>query len=93
MARTKEIFRWVFSLDNPKPPYKFKFISVTDEGIDPKTLLPRIEKEKASLESLQKAKERIGNLEEFHMWMFTNHRPYAAAAKPARESGDALRSY
>lgn len=93
LARTQDIFDWIFTLDKPKPPYELKFISVTDEGIDPRILLPRIEKEKASLESLQKVKERIVNLEEFHMWMFTNHGAYTVAAKPLRESGDILKSY
>jgi hypothetical protein len=93
MPRTKEIFRWVFSLDDPKPSYQLDFISVTDNGIEPDIILPRIEREKDSLETIRQIKEQISTLNEFHTWLFTNHGAYAVAAKPKRESGKILDSY
>jgi hypothetical protein len=93
MPRTKEIFRWIFSLDAPKPPYQLDFISVTDKGIDPDIILPRVEKEKDSLKKLYELKERISTLKEFHIWLFTYHGAYAVAAEPKRESGNVLDSY
>ena len=91
MARTRETFKWVFSLGNPRPSYKLKFISVTDKGINPEIILPRIEKEVS--EKLLKVKKGINDLKQFHAWLFANHEAYAVAAKPKRESGDVLKSY
>lgn len=93
MTRTQQIFRWVFSLGDPKPSYQLNFISVTDKGIDPKIILPRIEKEKVGLRGLLKLQEEISTLQEFHAWLFKNHGTYAVAARPERESGDVLESY
>lgn len=93
VPRTKEIFKWIFSLGDPKPPYQFDFISVTDKGIDPDIILPRAEREKDNLKKLLKVKEQISTLNKLHTWLFTKHGAYAVAAKPKRESGDAFGSY
>lgn len=91
--RTEEIFRWIFSLSDPQPPYKIEFISVTDKGIDPKILLPRIRKEKASLANVAALNKRIKTLQDFHDWLFTTHGAYSVSMKPKRHRGDILETY
>jgi hypothetical protein len=93
MQRTREIFKWIFGLDDPKPSYQLDFINVTDTGIDRRIILPRIDKEQKDLEKLLRLKGGISNLEEFHTWLFTKHEAYAVAVKPERATGDALESY
>ena len=93
MPRVREIFEWVFSLDGPQPPYKLDFVGVSDRGIDPKILEPRIVKEERALQKLLPLKETITNLSDFHSWLFQEHRAYAVVARPRREQGDVLPSY
>lgn len=91
--RAEEIFRWVFNLGNPQPPYKIEFVSVTDKGIDPKILLPRIRKEKASLANVAVLNKRIGTLQDFHDWLFTTHGAYSVSMKPKMHRGVILETY
>jgi hypothetical protein len=93
IKRTEEIFRWVFSLNDPQPPYSIEFVSVTDKGIEPKILLPRIKKEKASLADVAALKKRIRTLQDFHDWLFTSHGAYSVSTKPKRHRGDILETY
>lgn len=93
MPRVREIFEWVFSLDDPRPPYKLSLVAVTDKGIDPKILKPRITKEERALQKLLPLKEAITNLRDFHAWLFQDHGAYAVASKPVKETGDVLSSY
>lgn len=93
LKRTQEIFRWVFSLDSPRPAYDLKFMGVADEGINEEVLSARKEKEKHSLQQLLKLKKKITTLQDFHNWIFTEHGAYSAFIKPRRNRGAILESY
>ena len=54
----------------------------------------RQEKERRSLAQLQRTKQKINTLSQFHRWLFTEHTAYAVANSPDRDSTQsALNSY
>ena len=92
MPRTKEIFEWIFGFD-ATPAYELDFLSASDEGISEDILIPRIKKERKSIERLRKEKERVKTFKEFHTWLFSEHGAYALDKQPEKESDDVLKSY
>ncbi|MCP5049431.1 MAG: YdcF family protein [bacterium] len=102
MARTKEIFQWVFGLpftrssgskrNNPSKLF-FETVPDIDEGIDEGARQMRTEKEKKGLERILKFRKEITTLVDFHRWMYTKHGAYAAATAPVRLTGSILQSY
>jgi len=93
VRRTQEIFNWIFSLDRLGRPYEMEFMAVTDEGIGPKIIQARIQKEQRALQNVRQLKANIKTLKQFHEWLFVSHGAYSLAAGPHRESGDLLKSY
>jgi hypothetical protein len=94
LPRTREIFNWIYHLAPLAYKYELCFESVPDIGIEEKALLLRREKEKKRITSLSALKNTIRTLPEFHQWLFTEHKAYAAAPSPAPgETGEILSTY
>jgi hypothetical protein len=79
MARTEAAFRWVYGLDGATCTVDFE--AVPDVGIDEATLAARLEKERASLATLEALRAEIRTLAEFHLWFFTQHKAYCCGSK------------
>lgn len=56
--------------------YLLRFLSVSDEGIDPAVIQARTEKELKSIQSLRVLMARIETLPQFHAWLHTEHKAY-----------------
>jgi hypothetical protein len=76
IARTEAIFRWVFGLEPVVSQVEFE--STPDVGIEPEGLTARYDKERRSLAAVQANMARFRTLAEFHSWLFSEHRFYAA---------------
>jgi len=94
MARTKVIFKWIFSLSPLPIKYKLDFIEVSDKGIDKELINIRIEKEIKSFKQLYKTKRGIRTLSQFHSWLYTQHSAYTTDLKTDNKlSGKVLDTY
>ena len=82
MPRTKAIFNWVFSLPpvegGEAPRVLLSFFEADDTGIDAHVLALRREKEAKALEHLFGVIERVRSLRQLHMFVFNEHKAYAA---------------
>jgi hypothetical protein len=92
MPRTEAVFRWVYGMEAPGARCALDFESVTDEGVDPEMLAPRLERERASLAEVERLRDRIRTFGGLHDWLFTEHGAYAARP-PARDRTADLRMY
>jgi hypothetical protein len=81
MGRTREIFRWIFSLA-PDRGYELAFESTPDAGMPAPDLEFRRAREQASLAALRALAPRFRELAAVHAWLFTEHNAYAAAWPP-----------
>ncbi len=83
MARTREIFDWVFGL----PPHaarqpQISYEAVDEAGLDPEALAGRIEKERRSLDGFRSnVVPRVADLAALHRFLFTEHDAYRAHAR------------
>ncbi|MBU0530705.1 MAG: YdcF family protein [Candidatus Aenigmatarchaeota archaeon] len=93
MPRSMEAFRWVYNLTPTLIEYNLDFMSVSDEGIDPDILNPRMERERQSIKKLLNAEKNIKTLQGFHKWFFTKHEAYAFGKKPERITGKERETY
>jgi hypothetical protein len=93
LARTEQIFLWVYSLDHGGDFYQLTFRSVPDIGIPAAALKARKKKEKESLEQFFKTRESIASLKQLHGWLHTRHAAYSAARRPLTQAGDILETY
>jgi hypothetical protein len=93
MPRTEAIFRWIYSLDAPVP-YRFEFAASPDDGLSQAALAARIERERASLESLGQLRNRLTSMRALAKWLFTEHKAYMAVREPlAERNHDLLDTY
>lgn len=74
MPRTKEIFNWIYNLNNKE--YSLTFYSVTDVDLDKKMIKTRKEREHKSLKNILKLREEITTIEQFHEWIYSKHNAY-----------------
>lgn len=75
MERTKQLFNWIFGLHGS---YHFIFMEVSNDSIKDKDMLQeRIKREKQSVINVEKLKSKIKSKEDFHKWLFTEHKAYA----------------
>jgi uncharacterized SAM-binding protein YcdF (DUF218 family) len=93
MPRTKAIFDWIYGLEPVSNKYKLEYLVVSDKKFDPKMMKIRDDKEKRSIQQLNKTKKGIDTLVKFHEWFFKEHKAYAAGLKPDKEKGKILKSY
>jgi hypothetical protein len=93
MPRTESIFHWVYGLDVSPGKFQLEFESVSDEDIPQGILQVRQEREKKSLESFEKNREKIDSIKKLHQWLYTEHAAYALSRNPEKEKGQILNSY
>jgi uncharacterized SAM-binding protein YcdF (DUF218 family) len=98
LARTEAVFRWVYGMDSPQPPFQLEFAAAPDDGLSPAALAARQAREEAGQERLRAltACRRIRTLADLHRFLFTEHDLYRAAGIPqshATVSADVLASY
>jgi hypothetical protein len=74
LARTRTIFRWVYSLSGGD--HALTFQGTPDVGISQATLHARIEKERRSLKSLKEGMSEITTLKQLQQWLFLHHGAY-----------------
>lgn len=92
MPRTEATFKWVYGLE-PVVISSLEFKTVPNTGMPEDVLLARVTKERAALENLKPLVEKLSTLEDFHRWLFGEHRAYTVGAKPRRLSGRILDTY
>lgn len=88
MDRTRQIFRWIFSLA-PERGYELEFDSAPDTGMSDADLAFRQARERASLESVRALEPRLRDMAAVHRWLFTEHLAYAASAFESVPKSDA----
>lgn len=93
MPRVRVIFEWIYNLTPRKNNYSLDFISVTDNGIDPKIIKARTTKEKSSLREVLRLRKKIKTLVGFNQWLFTRHGVYAYGLKIKKVSPKTLKTY
>lgn len=89
LPRAKAIFEWVFA----DAGYELHFESVPDQGMDQYLLTIKKEKEKKSLENVQRLKKKIPTFAQLHHWLFTVHEAYAVGLTPVRIKGEIINTY
>jgi hypothetical protein len=93
MPRSEVIFRWIFSLDAPVP-YQLEFAASPDDGVSEAALAARMERERASLRSVEQLRERLISMRALAEWLFTEHKAYRAVREPpVQQSSDLLDTY
>lgn len=93
MPRTKAIFEWVFNLPPSPHGYEMNFETSPDEGLSPPALSARVRREKNSLVNLNNTIQKIKSLEDFIIWLYTEHAAYAPNKTFKALSDDELKSY
>lgn len=94
MPRTKAIFLWVYGLNRNHSEYQFAFESVPDNDINGDIISARKEREREGLIRLEELKARIKTFEEFHLWLFHEHKAYSIANdERSTLKGNVLKSY
>ncbi len=93
MPRTKAIFQWMYSLDNPDGKYHLTFDAVPDTGISTADLQARHDKEAHSLKQFLKNTAHIHTLRDCHQWLFTEHAAYSLSLTPTRATDRSLNTY
>ncbi len=93
MPRTKAIFECVFNL--PPLPYKYEmnFEISPDDGLSPPALSARVQRENNSLFNLRSSIQKINTLEDFTIWLYTEHAAYAPNKPFKPITDDELKSY
>jgi hypothetical protein len=84
MPRSREIFEWVFGLDQRR--YSLTFEASPDVGMSSEQLSSRRSKELKSLESFRELRPRITSLGQLHEWFFTIHDAYSAGDRWRKRS-------
>ena len=89
LPRTEAIFRWIYSLD-ASVPYRLEFASSSDDGLSEVALSTRIERERASLGSVERLRETLTSMRGVAEWLFTEHKAYMAVREPLVELRNGL---
>ena len=96
MDRVRVILQWMCNIFDSDINIVYKHTDNILDGLDIKC---RIEREKKSMESLQKKViHKVKNLEEFNRWFYTEHKAYASNSELLRENepviaADVLKTY
>lgn len=78
--RTEAAFNWIYNLDPLPVPFELEYAAAPDTGLSPAALTARKQREKNSLQSLQKIQSTITTLAQLHHWLFTEHNAYNCSA-------------
>lgn len=96
MARTKAIFDWIFGVDNQQA-YELQYLVSPDVGLTAEALLARLDREAASLESVQRLARSHRSLREVWRFLTSEHALYTAiklverAETSSKETGELVR--
>jgi hypothetical protein len=93
MPRTRAIFQWMYSLDNPDGKYQLTFEAVPDIAISADDLQARLDREAHSLKQFLKNTAHIHSWRDCHQWLFTEHAAYSLSLTPTRATGKVLNTY
>ncbi len=96
LERVQAAFDWVYGLTPNPTECGLHYQGVSDPEMDPALLRARIRKEREGLDELARLTTRITTMQDFHRWLFTEHRAYSGlsageSVKPA--TGDFHDSY
>ena len=83
MLRSQEIFNWIKDLFNCN--VEINYYSVSDKGLDIDLINIRSKREKDSHKNIINLREKINNLNDFHKWMFTEHKAYSSNSELIRK--------
>jgi uncharacterized SAM-binding protein YcdF (DUF218 family) len=93
MPRTKAIFEWVYHLPPSPIEYQLAFNNTPDVGLSSQFLTARVEREMNSLSNLKSTQKIITNLNEFQIWLYSEHSAYATDKSSQPLTEDELKSY
>lgn len=91
--RTQAIFEWIFHLPPSPIDYQLVFESTPDKGLSPQALAARVQREKNSLANLNNTIRKIKSLDEFLIWLYSEHAAYAPNKPLKPLSENELKSY
>jgi vancomycin permeability regulator SanA len=75
MERVSLIFRWIFGIYNIS---NLIFMEVNDDNIDKNIIEIRKSREKRSVNNVRKLISNIKTIEEFNIWLFSEHKAYSS---------------
>lgn len=85
MDRAKGIFEWINTLFNNI--CDISYLTVKDEGLDSTIITDRTEREKTSLNNLQKhVISKIDTVEKLHKWFYCEHKAYCSNVELIRDT-------
>ena len=93
MPRTRDIFQWIYNLPPQSVNFDLDFVSSANIGLSGSLLAARLSREKQSLHVLQSTKRKIVNLDQFHRWLYSEHKAYTPSRTADRLSPEELKSY
>jgi uncharacterized SAM-binding protein YcdF (DUF218 family) len=90
IARTEAIYHWIFGLSpRPRRPYRLRFMSVSDECLDPRILGLRQNKEADSLRKfLAGPLAQMTSMADVHEFMFHRHGGYTVQGMLSKQPLD-----
>ena len=93
MPRTRAIFEWIFHLPPSPLEYQLSFETTPDKGLSPQALAARVQREKNSLNNLNNTIREITSLDDFLIWLYSEHTAYAPNKSYIPLSENELKSY
>lgn len=97
MPRAKILAEWIFNVPPNTIHYSIDYFEVSDNGIDPKIIEPRIKKEQKRTERMVELSQKIKTVEQLHHWLYTEHSGYTLYLRDElvanRENDTTLQSY
>jgi len=93
MPRTRKIFEWIFQLQPSLLEYQLVFESTPDNGLSQQALAARVQREKNSLANLKSKILEIRSLDDFHIWLYSEHAAYTPNKPHKPISENELESY
>lgn len=76
MPRTQAIFDWVFGFEPGR--YELRYAASPNRGLTQEAVATREGWERRGIERLERTKQEVRTLAEFHRWLFTRHDAYSA---------------
>jgi len=74
MPRVELLFNWICGLHHH---YHCTFVEAKDDNLDQKVVAQRTLREQKSVENVANLRKSISTKEEFHRWLFTQHKAYS----------------
>lgn len=86
LERVQAAFNWTYGLTPNPIECELHYEAVPDPEMDPALLRARIRKEREAIDELARLTIRIRTMQDFHRWLFTEHRAYSGSATPFRDT-------